>query len=221
MIIENPSDWVRIILETGSAEDMVALECELLTCLNAARSEYSYNGHNGGAKYYRVGPQTGKAAKGVPNTGGKAKGVPATGKNAKGVLRGPATGGNAKGMRCGIPAKGDAAKGIPKTGKSAKGVPNTGGRAKGVLATGENAKGMPATGGNAKGVKKGPATGKNIKGKPRGPQTGKNAKGYKMSDERRSKLSKPQQIITCPHCDKSGGVSLMKRYHGDNCKFKP
>jgi len=27
----------------------------------------------------------------------------------------------------------------------------------------------------------------------------------------------PQQIITCPHCMKSGGISNMKRYHFDNC----
>jgi hypothetical protein len=28
----------------------------------------------------------------------------------------------------------------------------------------------------------------------------------------------PQKKITCPHCDKMGGKSLMKRYHFDNCK---
>ena len=26
--------------------------------------------------------------------------------------------------------------------------------------------------------------------------------------------------ITCPHCGKTGGRNLMKRYHFDNCKFK-
>ncbi len=31
---------------------------------------------------------------------------------------------------------------------------------------------------------------------------------------------KTQKIITCPHCDKSGGISLMKRYHFDNCNSK-
>ena len=29
-----------------------------------------------------------------------------------------------------------------------------------------------------------------------------------------------QQNITCPHCNKQGGVSNMKRYHLDNCKYK-
>ena len=27
-----------------------------------------------------------------------------------------------------------------------------------------------------------------------------------------------QQKITCPHCGKNGGISLMKRHHFDNCK---
>jgi hypothetical protein len=31
---------------------------------------------------------------------------------------------------------------------------------------------------------------------------------------------KPQTKITCPHCDKTGGESNMKRYHFDNCKFR-
>ncbi|PTR04958.1 NUMOD3 motif-containing protein [Nitrosomonas nitrosa] len=44
-----------------------------------------------------------------------------------------------------------------------------------------------------------------------------------MSDETRKKMSeshkgKPQQIITCPHCNKTGGVSNMQRWHFDNCK---
>jgi hypothetical protein len=27
----------------------------------------------------------------------------------------------------------------------------------------------------------------------------------------------PQKLITCPHCDKTGGISNMKRYHFNNC----
>ena len=30
--------------------------------------------------------------------------------------------------------------------------------------------------------------------------------------------SKPREIISCPHCGKSGASNLMKRYHFDNCK---
>ena len=29
--------------------------------------------------------------------------------------------------------------------------------------------------------------------------------------------SGPQQIIMCPHCNKKGGLSNMKRYHFKNC----
>lgn len=36
-----------------------------------------------------------------------------------------------------------------------------------------------------------------------------------------SKLKgRPQEIITCPYCGKSGGIPGMKRYHFDNCKHK-
>ena len=50
----------------------------------------------------------------------------------------------------------------------------------------------------------------------------------KLSDEHKYKLrlarlgktiSKNKRII-CPHCNKEGGASGMKRYHFDNCKFK-
>lgn len=100
----------------------------------------------------------------------------------------------------GIPKTGGAAKGVPKTGKRAKGMPNLGKVAKGVPNIGKSAKGMPNTGGKAKGV---PNTGKSAKGLP---NTGKNAKGS------------TQIIVLCPHCSKSGGISLMTRYHFNNCK---
>lgn len=29
-----------------------------------------------------------------------------------------------------------------------------------------------------------------------------------------------QPIVKCPHCDKQGGQSLMKRWHFENCKYK-
>ncbi|MBT6472552.1 MAG: hypothetical protein HOK52_14975 [Candidatus Marinimicrobia bacterium] len=46
-----------------------------------------------------------------------------------------------------------------------------------------------------------------------------------ISDETRAKLSAAnkgvaQEIVHCPHCSKSGGLSLMKRWHFDNCKSK-
>lgn len=40
----------------------------------------------------------------------------------------------------------------------------------------------------------------------------------KYSTERKG-IPKPKVI--CPHCDKEGGIPVMKRYHFDNCKSKP
>ena len=40
----------------------------------------------------------------------------------------------------------------------------------------------------------------------------------KMSEAKKGKL---QPIITCPHCAKSGGSSVMKQYHFDDCKSCP
>ena len=28
------------------------------------------------------------------------------------------------------------------------------------------------------------------------------------------------RIVQCPHCDKRGGLGIMKRWHFDNCKYK-
>lgn len=73
---------------------------------------------------------------------------------------------------------------------------------------------------------------KNISAAIKGiPKTGKNAKGIKISwnkgipctEEHKEKLRKPitpREIIICPHCSKSGDISLMKRWHLDNCKEK-
>ena len=56
--------------------------------------------------------------------------------------------------------------------------------------------------------------------------------GRVMSDETKEKLRKPKTEdhknklrgpkpkISCPHCDKSGAPSPMKRFHYDNCKHK-
>ena len=34
----------------------------------------------------------------------------------------------------------------------------------------------------------------------------------------KSLIGKVHDIVTCPHCNKSGGSRAMKRYHFDNCK---
>jgi hypothetical protein len=50
-------------------------------------------------------------------------------------------------------------------------------------------------------------------------------KDEKLSEEHKRKISdtkrgKPQPKTTCPHCGKEGGVSVMNRYHFENCKHR-
>ena len=50
------------------------------------------------------------------------------------------------------------------------------------------------------------------------------AKGRVVSDTHRNNLSialkgVPQIKAECPHCNKVGGISMMKRWHFDNCKL--
>ena len=35
-----------------------------------------------------------------------------------------------------------------------------------------------------------------------------------------SSLGRKQIIVRCPYCNKTGGISNMKRYHFNNCKMK-
>lgn len=44
--------------------------------------------------------------------------------------------------------------------------------------------------------------------------------GVKHSEETKEKMRKPKEKVKCPYCDKIGGISQMKRWHFDNCKFK-
>lgn len=48
-------------------------------------------------------------------------------------------------------------------------------------------------------------------------------KGIPKSAETREKMRKPkgpQETVQCPHCQKIGGASNLKRYHFDNCSKK-
>jgi len=41
----------------------------------------------------------------------------------------------------------------------------------------------------------------------------------RRSKEGLGKAKGPQEKISCPHCGTLGGFSIMKRWHGDKCKF--
>ena len=49
--------------------------------------------------------------------------------------------------------------------------------------------------------------------------------GKTHSEETKQKMSlakkgKKQSVVCCPHCNKTGGITNMKRYHFDNCKLR-
>lgn len=39
-----------------------------------------------------------------------------------------------------------------------------------------------------------------------------------IKEKKRQSMKKPQRKVECPHCEKIGGITLMKRYHYENCK---
>lgn len=56
---------------------------------------------------------------------------------------------------------------------------------------------------------------------------GSNRKGVKLSEETRRRISevqkgikKPQVVVKCKFCDKTGGRSAITRWHDENCKHK-
>ena len=51
MITENPTEWIREIIATGTAEEMLMLESTLLISLNAKDDPNSFNRHNNDGKF--------------------------------------------------------------------------------------------------------------------------------------------------------------------------
>jgi len=52
----------------------------------------------------------------------------------------------------------------------------------------------------------------------------KGSKGRPKSEKAKQNMrvpKGPQKTITCPHCNKTGGISNMSRYHFDKCKKNP
>lgn len=50
--------------------------------------------------------------------------------------------------------------------------------------------------------------------------TGKKQKEEYVERRRQSNLGKKREVVTCPHCGKSGGINAMKIHHFDKCKQK-
>jgi hypothetical protein len=52
LIIANPEEWKREIIDTGSKEDMLNLESDILQLFNAAKDPRSFNKSNADGKFY-------------------------------------------------------------------------------------------------------------------------------------------------------------------------
>lgn len=44
------------------------------------------------------------------------------------------------------------------------------------------------------------------------------ASNLKRSQTLSGNINGPQKIVKCPHCNKEGGISVMKRWHFENCR---
>ena len=51
LILANPSEWVREIIATGTPDDMLLLEGEILQITDAKNDQRSFNGHNNDGNY--------------------------------------------------------------------------------------------------------------------------------------------------------------------------
>lgn len=159
LIKKNYDEWGRTILAIGEPIDMVNLETELLTLLDAKNDIRSYNMHNGDGKFTTLGISFISHNKGKPS---------------------------------------------PR-----KGIPN--------IKTSISLKG-----------RKQPTVCRIIDRKEISISNFKKWLKHEQSPELRlknninmsnSKTGKPMKKVTCPHCNKTGGISRMTQYHFDNCKL--
>lgn len=60
LIKQNPIEWKREIIKTGSPEEMIKLETTLLESLDAKHNPMSFNQHNGDGKFTRTGVKVSK-----------------------------------------------------------------------------------------------------------------------------------------------------------------
>lgn len=55
LILESSSEWKREIIQTGTPDEMIALEAHLLESADAKNNDMSFNQHNGDGKFIRTG----------------------------------------------------------------------------------------------------------------------------------------------------------------------
>jgi hypothetical protein len=185
LIKKNYDEWERTILAIGEPIDMVNLETELLTLLDAKNDIRSYNMHNGDGKFTTLGISFISHNKGKPSP---RKGIPNLGVSIARKGKSPYN------------------KGKPSP---RKGIPN--------IKTSISLKG-----------RKQPTVCRIIDRKEISISNFKKWLKHEQSPELRlknninmsnSKKGKPMKKVTCPHCNKTGGISRMTQYHFDNCKL--
>lgn len=77
LIKNNPANWSREIINTGTVADMILLEMQLLVSLDAKNDPMSYNQHNSDGKFSMAGKVGGRTGK-TPWNKGKTKETDAT-----------------------------------------------------------------------------------------------------------------------------------------------
>lgn len=84
LILQNPDEWQRTIIATGSAEEMFKLETDILQTFDARNDPRSFNQHNNDDKFFAAGPKTEKHRANIaksntgkvrPGIGGRPKGL--------------------------------------------------------------------------------------------------------------------------------------------------
>ena len=206
LIKQNPTEWKREVIKTGSPEEMIKLEITLLESLDAKHNPMSFNQHNGDGKFTRTGvkvsddtrkKQSESIKKVHPNRG---KPSPNRGKIASEETR----------KKQSVSIK----KVHPNRGKPS---PN-----RGKIASEDTRKKQSES---KLGKKRKPFT-EQTRDKIRQAKLGSNNPSYGKtpSEETKEKLRQAnrgkKETFTCSHCGKVGSGGSMTRWHFDNCKEK-
>jgi len=74
LILENRNEWVRDIIATGTPDEMILLEAEILELVDAKNDPRSFNRHNGDGKFSSHGKRGPQSAKHKANLSASKKG---------------------------------------------------------------------------------------------------------------------------------------------------